>query len=45
MEWIYDGKAATEELMVGNMGFVYEITNLTTGKKYIGKKSEFSVYK
>jgi len=38
MNWLYDGIEATDELMVGNMGFVYEITNLLTNKKYIGKK-------
>lgn len=43
--WIYNGKEVTEDVMEGNLGFVYLITNLQTGKKYVGKKSEFSVYK
>ena len=37
MEWIYNGQ---KNIIVpeGSVGFVYEITNLLTGRKYIGKK-------
>jgi hypothetical protein len=37
MEWSYQGKAV-EEIPEGYIGFVYIITNLQTGQKYIGKK-------
>ena len=37
MSWIYQGNLVTE-LPDGCIGFVYIITNNTTGKKYIGKK-------
>ena len=36
--WLYNNAEFTEE-MVGNwFGFIYEITNLTNGRKYVGKK-------
>jgi hypothetical protein len=37
MSWTYQGNAVTE-LPQDCEGFVYLITNLTNGKKYIGKK-------
>ena len=36
--WIYDGKPFSET-PEEYQGFVYEITELDTGKKYIGKKN------
>jgi hypothetical protein len=40
--WQYDSKDFTEDLIGNNYGFVYQITNLTNGKKYIGKKFFYS---
>jgi antitoxin component YwqK of YwqJK toxin-antitoxin module len=40
--WQYNGKDFTEDLIGDNYGFVYLITNLTNGKKYIGKKFFYS---
>ena len=40
--WIYENKDFTEEQIQDNYGFVYLITNLTNGKKYIGKKLFYS---
>ena len=37
MTWQYKGKPA-QEIPEGYVGFVYQITNNKTGKKYIGKK-------
>lgn len=37
MQWTYQGKPV-EEIPEHIIGFVYLITNLTNGKKYIGKK-------
>lgn len=37
MSWTYNNKQITE-IPEGIEGFVYLITNLTNGKKYIGKK-------
>lgn len=37
MSWLYKGKEITE-LPEEVIGFVYEITNKTNGRKYIGKK-------
>lgn len=37
MTWYYEG-AAFEEAPNDYIGFVYEITEVDTGKKYIGKK-------
>jgi hypothetical protein len=42
LNWQYDGKDFTEDLIGDNYGFVYQITNLTNGKKYIGKKLFYS---
>lgn len=37
MQWTYQG-IIVEEIPQGIIGFVYLITNLSTGRKYIGKK-------
>ena len=37
MTWQYQGKTV-DEIPEGCVGFVYEITNNQTGRKYIGKK-------
>jgi len=37
MAWSYQGKTI-EEIPEGYIGFVYIITNIKTGQKYIGKK-------
>jgi len=42
LNWQYDGKDFTEDLIDNNYGFVYLITNQTNGKKYIGKKFFYS---
>jgi hypothetical protein len=42
LTWQYDDKDFTEDLIGNNYGFVYQITNLTNGKKYIGKKFFYS---
>ena len=45
MQWTYQGKIV-EEISEEYIGFVYLITNLTYGKKYIGKKlAKFKVTK
>jgi len=40
MEWTYNDKPfdPTEEFLADYQGFVYELEELSTGKKYIGKK-------
>lgn len=38
MTWYYKNEIFTDEMVGDYVGFVYEITNLTNGKKYIGKK-------
>ena len=40
--WIYENKDFIEEQVQDNYGFVYLITNLTNGRKYIGKKFFYS---
>ena len=42
INWQYNNKDFTEEQIGENYGFVYLITNLKTGKKYIGKKFFYS---
>lgn len=42
LNWIYNGKDFTEDLIGDNYGFVYQITNLTNNRKYIGKKFFYS---
>lgn len=36
--WIFEGKAFTDDSVGDLFGFVYIITNKSTGKKYVGKK-------
>jgi len=42
LNWQHNGQDFTEDLIGDNYGFVYQITNLTNGKKYIGKKFFYS---
>ena len=42
LNWTYNGKDFTEDLVGNNYGFVYQIKNLTNGRKYIGKKFFYS---
>ena len=47
--WLYNNKiynpTLEEQLATDNIGFVYMITNITTGKRYIGKKLIITVKK
>jgi len=43
INWIYANKIFTEQDIGDDYGFVYVITHLKTGKKYIGKKFFYSV--
>lgn len=43
MTWEYQGKEFTENDVGDNWGFVYLITNVKDGTKYIGKKQFYSV--
>lgn len=38
LTWKYNGVDFTDDLVGDNIGFVYQITNLVTNRKYIGKK-------
>jgi antitoxin component YwqK of YwqJK toxin-antitoxin module len=42
INWTYNGVDFTEDMIGENYGFVYMITNLSNGKKYIGKKFFYS---
>lgn len=42
LNWLYENNIFTENNIEDNYGFVYCITNLTTNKKYIGKKFFYS---
>ena len=42
LNWTYKDIEFTEDLIGDNYGFVYEITNTTNNKKYIGKKLFYS---
>ena len=42
LNWIYNKQDFTEDLIGDNYGFVYQIVNLTNGRKYIGKKFFYS---
>jgi len=44
MSWIYKDQIITslDQIPENAIGFVYEITQISTGKKYIGKKSLYS---
>jgi len=37
-DWTYQDKLFTEDDVGNNFGFVYEIINITTQRRYIGKK-------
>jgi len=37
-DWIYDGEVFTSEMIGDYIGFVYVLTNIETGRKYIGQK-------
>lgn len=41
--WIYNGEPFTSEMIGDYQGFVYEITDLQTNRKYIGKKFFYSM--
>lgn len=43
LDWQYNNITFTEEMIGDNYGFVYVITNLSTNKKYIGKKFFYSM--
>lgn len=43
LNWTHNNKDFTENDIGDNYGFVYLITNLNTGKKYIGKKFFYSM--
>lgn len=44
MSWIYGDKviSSLEQIPEGTIGFIYELTQVSTGKKYIGKKNLYS---
>jgi hypothetical protein len=42
LEWKFNNEVFTEEMIGDNYGFVYIITNITSNKKYIGKKFFYS---
>ena len=42
LNWQYNDKDFTDDLIGDNYGFVYQITNLANNKKYIGKKFFYS---
>lgn len=43
LTWKYKDNDFNEELIGENYGFVYQITNLTNNKKYVGKKFFYSM--
>ena len=40
--WLYDDKEFTDEMIGDNYGFVYQITHILSGKRYIGRKYFYS---
>ena len=43
--WLYNGEEFTSEMIDGWGGFVYLLTDLENGKKYVGKKNFWSTRK
>lgn len=43
--WLLNGVPFTSEMIGDYIGFVYEITDLSNNKKYVGKKNFFSTRK
>ena len=43
LNWIYQNKDFTEDMIGEDYGFVYIVTNLETNRKYIGKKFFYSL--
>ena len=43
--WLYNGEEFTSEMIDGWVGFVYLLTDLENGKKYVGKKNFWSTRK
>jgi hypothetical protein len=43
--WLLNGAPFTSDMIGDSIGFVYEITDLTNNKKYIGKKNFYSTRK
>lgn len=43
--WIYEGEVVTADTLDGYFGYVYQITDRETGKKYIGRKYIWSYRK
>ena len=43
MNWTYEGKEITDisQFPEETFGFIYEVTHIPSGKKYIGKKQLF----
>ena len=44
MSWIYKDEVITslDQIPEASIGFIYELTQISTGKKYIGKKNLYS---
>lgn len=44
MSWTYKGKSIStlDQIPEGSFGFIYEITHLPSGRKYVGKKQLLS---
>lgn len=42
MSWYLDGNVFTEEQIENHIGFIYEIEEISTGRKYIGQKVFFN---
>jgi len=45
LPWLFEGHPFTSDMIGEYIGFVYQITNLDNGKKYIGKKWFWSTKK
>lgn len=44
-EWVFNGKPFTSDMIGKNEGFVYLITDIETGEKYIGRKYFYEIRK